>query len=284
MRNRAQLLSEKPAQSHDDYEWTVYTTWQMSFDKLSPLAAMFLQLCSFLHRDGISEDIFSRAARYKFQLAIPSREELKKPLEFLAQFLEPAGEWDTLQFLKVTNEIKAYSLMTFDPKRKSFSIHPLVHSWSQTTITDQWSYHSIMAAIMGMSIHEIPYHYRQLASLTFIPHINSLRHGNQQVMVDFGAQYAVVYYHAARYEEAMELELEVLEKLKQVLGDDHPDTLQAMNSLALTYIHLGKFEQAEELQVIVLDKQKQVLGHDHPDTMDNLASTYQKLGKFHNAK
>ncbi|KAJ7246192.1 hypothetical protein C8J57DRAFT_986346, partial [Mycena rebaudengoi] len=56
--NRAQLLSERPAQAHDDYEWTVYTTWQMSFDKLSLLAATLLQLCSFLHRDGISEEIF----------------------------------------------------------------------------------------------------------------------------------------------------------------------------------------------------------------------------------
>ncbi|KAJ7870707.1 hypothetical protein B0H13DRAFT_1634650, partial [Mycena leptocephala] len=134
MKNRAQLLSEKPTQSHDNYEWTVYTTWQMSFDKLSPPAAMFLQLCSFLHLDGISEDIFSRAIAYRFQQVIPPREALQKPLEFLAQFTEPAGEWDTLRFLKVTNEIKAYSLVTFDPKRKMYSIHPLVHSWSRTTI------------------------------------------------------------------------------------------------------------------------------------------------------
>jgi hypothetical protein len=130
MKNRAQLLSEKPAQSHDNYAWTVYTTWQISFDKLSPLAAMFLQLCSFLHRDGISEDIFSRAAAYRFQLAIPSREELQQPLEFLSHFLDPAAGWDTLRFLKVTNEIRAYSLMSFDTERRMFSIHPLVHSWS----------------------------------------------------------------------------------------------------------------------------------------------------------
>ncbi|KAJ7873692.1 hypothetical protein B0H13DRAFT_2552295, partial [Mycena leptocephala] len=134
MKNRAQLLSEKPAQSHDDYAWTVYTTWQMSFDQLSQLAAMFLQLCSFLHRDGISEEIFSRAATYTFPSSGPSRTALQKPLEFLAQFLEPAGGWDTLRFLKVTNEIKAYSLMSFDPERTMFSIHPLVHSWSRTTI------------------------------------------------------------------------------------------------------------------------------------------------------
>ncbi|KAJ7930458.1 hypothetical protein B0H13DRAFT_1585234, partial [Mycena leptocephala] len=134
MSNRAQLLSEKPAQSHDHYELTVYTTWQMSFDHLSTPAAMLLQLCSFLHRDGISEDIFSRAATYTFPSSGPSEQALKKPLEFLTQFLGPADEWDTLRFLKVTNEIRAYSLMTFDPESKMFSIHPLVHSWSRTTI------------------------------------------------------------------------------------------------------------------------------------------------------
>ncbi|KAJ7904115.1 hypothetical protein B0H13DRAFT_1881787 [Mycena leptocephala] len=42
MKNRAQLLSEKPAQSHDGYEWTVYTTWQMSFEQLSEPAATVL--------------------------------------------------------------------------------------------------------------------------------------------------------------------------------------------------------------------------------------------------
>ncbi|KAF8192209.1 hypothetical protein K438DRAFT_1465824, partial [Mycena galopus ATCC 62051] len=57
-KNQAQLLSEKPVQSQDQYAWTVYTTWQMSFDKLKPLAAMFLQHCSFLHHTGISEEIF----------------------------------------------------------------------------------------------------------------------------------------------------------------------------------------------------------------------------------
>ncbi|KAJ7921579.1 hypothetical protein B0H13DRAFT_1604352, partial [Mycena leptocephala] len=65
IKNRAQLLSERPAQTHDDYSWTVYTTWQMSFEKLTQPAAMFLQLCSFLHREGISEEIFSKAVAYR---------------------------------------------------------------------------------------------------------------------------------------------------------------------------------------------------------------------------
>jgi tetratricopeptide (TPR) repeat protein len=211
---------------------------------------------------------------------------LQKPLQFLAQFTDPAGEWDPLCFLKVTNEIKVYSLMTFDPKRNLFSIHPLVHSWSQTTITDQQSYHSIMAAIMGMSIMEIPYDHQKLASLSLISHINFLRHVKRDVTVDFGVQYGMVYYYAGRYEEAKELYLPVLEQRKHLLSDDHPDSLTVMEYLALTYEGLGQYKQAEELQVVVLEKQKRVHDDDHPYTlraMANLASSYGHLGRFHTA-
>jgi tetratricopeptide (TPR) repeat protein len=287
IKNQAQLLSEKPAQSHDDYAWTVYTTWQMNLDQLSQPATMLLQLCSFLHQDGISEEIFSRAASYKFPPSGPSREALQKPLEFLLYFLGPAGEWDTLCFLKVANKIMAYSLMSFDPGRKMFSIHPLVHSWSRTTITDQHLYYSIIGAIMGMSIEEIPSQHEQLAGLRLISHVDSLMLVNQKGATDFAMQYGMIYYYMARYQEAKELELAVLEKRKQVLADDHPATLRAMGDLALTYHSLGEFHKAQELQVAVLEKQKQVLGDDHPDTlwtMCNLGWTYHCLSEFQKAE
>ncbi|KAJ7140838.1 P-loop containing nucleoside triphosphate hydrolase protein [Mycena epipterygia] len=279
-RNRAQLLSEKPAQTHDDYVWT-------SFDRLSPSAAMLLQLCSFLHREGISEEIFSRAATYKFRQCIPSKEDLQKPLEFLSQFLSSTGEWDSLHFLKVTNELRAYSLISFAVERKLFSIHPLVHSWSQTTITDQHSHHSIMGAIVGMSFAEMPSEDQQLASLRLISHVDYLRHVNQQVAIDFGKQYTMIYYHVGRYEEAKDLAVAVIEREAQLLGADHPDTLCAMSNLALTYFHLSKFHQVEELEVMVLEKRKQVLGDDHPETLrsiSNLASAYRSLRNYHKAE
>ncbi|KAJ7062230.1 hypothetical protein C8F01DRAFT_1082771 [Mycena amicta] len=289
--NRAQLLSEKPAQTHDDYVWTVYTTWQMSFSRLSPLAAMLLQLCSFLHREGISEKIFSRAATYKFQQCIPSKEDLQKPLEFLSQFVSSAGEWDSLSFLKVTNELRAYSLISFSAERKSFSIHPLVHSWSQTTMTlgEQNLHHAIMGAIVGMSFAELPSEDQQLASLRFISHVDSLRqwHVNQQVAIDFGKQYTRIYHHVGRYEEAKDLAIAMIEGQTQLLGVDHPDTLWAMGNLASIYFHLGKFHQVEELETVVLAKRKQVLGDDHPETLcsiSNLAATYRNLHKYHKAE
>ncbi|KAJ7820235.1 hypothetical protein B0H14DRAFT_2519812 [Mycena olivaceomarginata] len=44
-KNHANILEWHSTQSHDDYELTVYTTWQISFKQLSKVAAQFLQLC-----------------------------------------------------------------------------------------------------------------------------------------------------------------------------------------------------------------------------------------------
>ncbi|KAJ6548787.1 P-loop containing nucleoside triphosphate hydrolase protein [Mycena capillaripes] len=286
-KNRARLLSEKPVQSHDDYAWQAYTTWQMSFDKLSPPAAMFLQLCSFLHRDGISEDIFSRAATYEFPSWGPSREELQKPLDFLSLFLGSTGEWDPLCFLQVTNEIRAYSLINFDPERKMYSIHPLVHSWCRNMINDPEPYHSIMVAVIGMSSAQIPDEDRELTSLKLISHVDSLIHKDPQMAAEFGMEYGRIYYYSQWYKQAEELYEKVLEKRRKLLGDDHPDTITALRNLAATFSTSGQLHRAAELEGIVLEKRRKLLGEYHPDTLDamyNLAATFTESGQLQKAE
>jgi UDP-2,3-diacylglucosamine pyrophosphatase LpxH len=78
-----------------------------------------------------------------------------------------------------------------------------------------------------------------------------------------------------------------MEKRKQMLGDDHSDTLTSMANLASTYWNQGRWEEAETLEVVVMKKRKQVLGDDHPDTltsMENLASTYWNQGRWKEAE
>ncbi|KAJ6543526.1 P-loop containing nucleoside triphosphate hydrolase protein [Mycena vulgaris] len=285
--NRDQLLSEKPAQSHDDYAWTVYTTWNISFQKLSKSAATILQLCSFLHHKGISVEIFSRASVYDFPLHGPLKAEVHKPLEFLSQFLGPTNTWDSFRFLKVMNEIKAYSLVSFDRDGKLYSIHPLVHHWSRSTLTDQEQYHDWMVAIVGMSISGIPHHNLQLASLKLLPHVDSLLCGNTNIRPNFWSGYGRLYYYAKRLKDAEQLYIAALEHRRSVLGEDHLDTLYAVGVLASTYTRLGKLQEAEELEVVVLEKRRKILGEDHLQTlvtMGNLASTYYNLGKLQEAE
>jgi tetratricopeptide (TPR) repeat protein len=285
-KNWARLLREKPAQTHDDYSWTVYTTWQISFERLTVPAAMLLQLCSLLHHQGISEDIFSTASSYKFPTAGPPREELQKPLEFLAHFLDPTGVWDSLRFMDVLNEFRAYSLVNFNPQRNSFSIHPLVHSWTRTTLADEQSYHYILVAIVGMSFDATPDEDVQLASLKLLLHVDSLVHRAAPVIPDFRFQYGAIYWWVDRLDDAEWLQVAVLQDRKSRLGEEHADTLAAMINLAATYRSLEKLKEAEELQTVVLTTRQKTLGEDDPETlsaMGNLAATYRNLGKLKEA-
>ncbi|KAJ7765237.1 P-loop containing nucleoside triphosphate hydrolase protein [Mycena metata] len=305
--NQARLLSEKPAQSHDRYAWTVYTTWQMSFDRLTPPAAMFLQHCSFLHYNGISEEIFSYASKYQFYS--------NEALEFLSHFMEPTREWDSFC------------------QKKVFSIHPLVHSWSRGTVQNPKGFMFTMGSILGMAISESPQWDMQLTSLLLYPHVELAIQMNTKVAWVFKLQYAIIFWEGGRYKQAeklqgevleeqkqltmgslasshlapgkyqkakelhvivlekwtqlLELQVTVLEKQTQLLGENHPDTLLTMSNLASSYSNLGEHQKAKELQVIVPEKWKQVLGDSHPDTlltMGNLASSYSNLGEHQKAK
>ncbi|KAJ7099133.1 hypothetical protein C8R44DRAFT_747819 [Mycena epipterygia] len=285
--NRAQLLSQKPTQSHDNYAWTVYTTWQISFDRLSPPAATFLQLCSLLHHQRISEQIFKNAATYKFGPSSPSKEELQMPLEFLSQFLRPDGGWDSICFMDITKEVRAYSLLTFHPQQKMFSMHPLVHDWTRSTLSDEESYHHCMVAIVGMSVGGLVRKDVELASLWMLPHIDSLMRDNSNVIPDFRHEFGKIYVWGEKLDKGEELQVAVFQKRRNVLGENHQDTLEAMFWLAWISRQLGKFKKAEKLEVVVLKQRMDILGDNHLDTlavMGNLAATYHQLGKLKEAE
>ncbi|KAJ7124568.1 hypothetical protein C8R43DRAFT_899014, partial [Mycena crocata] len=232
-KNKARLLCENPAQSHDDYAQTVYTTWEISFNQLSKPAALLLQLCSFLHYQEISEEIFSSASRYNFPSHGPSKEDLQQPLEFLSHFLEPSGTWDSLRFKQITNEIRAYSLINFD-SGKTFSIHPLVITGQRMHSSTKMPYiHNCMYTIMGMAIEETsePNMQLKLTSFKLVPHVDSGVHRKKLPNPNFMAQYGMIYYQAGRIKDALKLTAAVVEKRTKILGNTHPHTLEAMADL-----------------------------------------------------
>ncbi|KAJ7792583.1 P-loop containing nucleoside triphosphate hydrolase protein, partial [Mycena leptocephala] len=287
--NRAQLLSEKPAQSHDEYSWTVYTTWQLSFNQLSDKAKCLLQHCSFLHHEGIYEKIFSDASKYTLQPYGPTKEELQEPLDFLSRFLGPNGVWDSFCFTDSMNELRGYSLIYYNSETLFFSLHPLVRSWTQSTMVDQEGcYHSVMA-IVGMSMGSLPEEDKQLAALKLLPHTDALMQGGTDVRPDFTHEYGDVYLYSyvRKQTRAEEFYMRAIENRKKLLGEDHPHTLTSMELLAWTYLELDKITEAEQLNLLVLEKQKQVLGPEHPGTlqaMSQLAATYRSLERLEEAE
>ncbi|KAJ7060603.1 hypothetical protein C8F01DRAFT_1083622 [Mycena amicta] len=288
-RNKAKLLSEKPAQSTEDYNETVYTTWKMSFDQLSqvePLAAQFLQLCSFIHFEGISEDIFERASTYDIEdgLLDPTLEVLESSFEFLSKFRDTDMTWNTLVFENITSELCGYSLMTWQNSALAYSIHPLVHQWSRTTITDLVGSQKLMVGLLGMAAACSP---EVMQKIQLLLHIVRLSEDIDMIGTGFEPQLGSVFYAGGMYRRAETLQSHVVTKSDSCLGAEHPATIRARANLAVTYSSLGQNNDAQSLEEKVLEQQTRLLGAEHPATiraMANLAATYYTLGQYTDAQ
>ena len=96
-----------------------------------------------------------------------------------------------------------------------------------------------------------------------------------------------VLYHLIELADSVPQAIEVGEplgaELERVLGPDHPDTLNARNSLAAAYQAAGRVADAIPLFEHTLVARERVLGPNHPDTLtsqNNLAATYQDASRY----
>ncbi|KAJ7347979.1 FabD/lysophospholipase-like protein [Mycena albidolilacea] len=170
VKNCARLLQEHSGQSHDDYQLTVYTTWQISFEKLSLVAAEFLQMCSLLHYENISEEIFKEAVAWTAKDE-KDAQTVQEAMAFLQKFLSASGTWDPLSFMQILAEIEGYSLLD-NHGGDTFSIHPLVHLWCQTTLKDEPKARESMTDILGMSVRLTSD--RHQFRIGLMPHVDTL--------------------------------------------------------------------------------------------------------------
>jgi len=73
-----------------------------------------------------------------------------------------------------------------------------------------------------------------------------------------------------KFLEAEELLRNNLIGRSELLGKDHPDTLQSMTQLATIFWHQNRLGEAERLHREVLKKRTELFGEDHPDTVSTL--------------
>ena len=86
------------------------------------------------------------------------------------------------------------------------------------------------------------------------------------------ANLASTYRNQGRWKEAEELEVQVMETRKRVLGAEHPDTLTSMNNLAFTWKGHGRDAEAIKLMEKCVQLRTLVLGADHPHTLSSSAA------------
>ncbi|KAF5847210.1 hypothetical protein GGP41_003446 [Bipolaris sorokiniana] len=93
---------------------------------------------------------------------------------------------------------------------------------------------------------------------------HSNRKDSNEERLDLAWKCATSLYNDGRYKEAEELDVQVMQMRKRVLGDEHPNTLTSTNNLAFTLQSQARREEALALMEIC------VLGEQHHDTQSSL--------------
>ncbi|TFK99614.1 hypothetical protein BDV98DRAFT_623390 [Pterulicium gracile] len=227
----------------DNYPLHFYTTWKLSYNILPERAQALLQLCSYLHHTGITEQLIHDAYRsisHKI-FASPSilfsshkQSAYENTMDFLHQFVKDKG-WSTESFTWT----------------KHYSIHPLVYSClggvkKKPTVT---------AFVLAASIISTD-------KVTWVQLVNHMQHlltcwthgerawVHPEILASLGEALGSVGLH----NDTLGLLHLVLIRNQLDLGTDHSGTLEAMQNLANTHCELGQYNEAELTEREVLDK------------------------------
>ncbi|KAL6228890.1 hypothetical protein BDW75DRAFT_246232 [Aspergillus navahoensis] len=301
-REATNLLKKEAGHLGRDWEAknSVFTTWQISFDYLrreKPSAAELLSLMSFFDRQGIPEDIIrprlltSCTARTEVSDDSSDGETSESGSDGGPDFEDDVATLRNYSFIlndggKDLYVIYPTSFLRVDMKtgvlfphvraamaQRPESREPLLR-WATLLYRGAW-YASTSGNIADA---------KEMASKSHKQRLKLLGAQAEEALAST-AMLAEAYSLEGRWDEAEQLQVQVMETRKMKLGAEHPGTLRSMASLASMYWKQGRWEEAEQLLVHVMETRKTKLRAEHPDTltsMANLAFTWKSSG--HNTR
>jgi tetratricopeptide (TPR) repeat protein len=314
----------------------VYLAFDMSLDLHTRQESLpgrdasdLLKIVAFFHFERIPVDIFIRAVhnreRLRLHLSRPSPlsriwTEIWRQIGSTAP-LPSFLERSTLNHYDVKvamSELRSRSLITYDEKDQSISLHPLVHSWIRDSFDEfeknSWSaiaFGTLMESISLPSAESPPdgeYH-KQI-----LPHLESclLEHGNPlmssdepthvahrmgavqslslwlfQYRISYAAKCGYVFAERGKFQKATAHLEAVKDALMQLRGIRNNQTMTATLGLARVYWGLGRLDEAIKLQKLVRDAKTDIYGPDDEQTlqvMDQLAMSYWFHGYYKEAR
>jgi tetratricopeptide (TPR) repeat protein len=308
--HRRTLMEHQSLEGASDYGRAVYATWDLSYKALEAKVAngstaeadgqaaesaiTILHIFAFLHYDGITEDIFRRAAEALQGNDINAKPTTSSDLPRQLLNLRNGGTWDPSIFRDGIRILLSFSLVKTSSEG-FYCVHPLVHCWSRDRMSqiEQQKIGCSVKALLSRSItHRYAsedYAYRR----RLLPHIKAV----ECYVADAGTRkmyneeeytnFAFVLSENGYWKEAEKLEVDVMETRARVLGAEHPETLVSMMNLASTYSSMGWLKKALDLEAKVVEARRRVLGAEHPETllsMGNLAATYWRQGQYKEAE
>jgi tetratricopeptide (TPR) repeat protein len=242
---------------YEDVKNPVATTWLVSFEhirRLDPLAAEYLSFMSCIDPKDIPQSL------------LPPAQSRKKETDAIGT-------------------LDAYSFVSKRAADEALDVHRLVHlamrNWLRTN--NEWLVWADKTLERLVEVIRPDGHSNKKVRKACLPHAHYIvgctaeekQIGKRTYLLDHMAVFLKV---EGRYNEASNAFSLLVKTLQQVLGEEHPTTLDTMVNLAGTYRDQGRWEDAETLFLQVLEVKIRVLGDkDHFSilaTRNNLALTY----------
>ena len=275
----------------DNYPSNVYTTWKLSYDRLSDSAAQLLGICAHLHHTGITEELFSRA------FMVTSEDFQNPPIPFTAE--EPQahallnsfaddGTWDNAAFHRCIQEACSLSLLSYDYTSRTYSMHPLIHDCLRSVAPHPSRTAFLLSATVALIQNDHP------LSIPLLPHVHRVLLSWSGWKMSISAFHPLLSRYLGRVlavagaiTQAEQLQRAALVGVVGKLGTAHELAFIARHDLALTLAVAGQYKEAEQLQREVLVDWRDRLGQEHPDTimaLGNLAQTLRCTGSYEEAE
>jgi len=303
-----------------DYEQTVFTTWDVSREKLeeeSPAGASLLKLCAFFAPDDIPLDT------------------IRKEGEFLPKLLQKAAE-DDLAWDDALQAVKRYSLATIE--KEELSLHRLLQSVMRHKMTKK-EQKSFAGTAVKVLQNAYPFKEHQLEtweeSGRLLPHaIAATNHaeelqselGKTASLLDLAGEYLRIradfefarrlgeralmigekvhgkkssevalyannlgstFYQQGNLLKARELFEQALTIVEKVHGKEHSEVAIRLNNLGMVELELGSLIKARGLFQQALEIDETAYGKEHPKVairLNNLGAVEKDLGNLDEAK
>ncbi|KAL8780803.1 MAG: hypothetical protein Q9213_006304 [Squamulea squamosa] len=325
--------------SDNEDQLPVYATWEHSLDALSCKhndtsrdAVQLLSTVAFFHFERIRVDIFAKAltnicqeqlnvskAPFSRRLSHAFWARMAPPPLFPVFLQQRTSKADHYRIKRALHELHSFSLLSYDGKDDSFSLHPVVHSWARDRLAkgEQAVWAQIAVNVLAQSVllppkdtGEAHENYRRdilvhldhclracpieildyqayfggLKIATAIFRYNWLSVYRHQVFT--AARCGYVYLERGRFADAVVLFCKAKDALIQSRGYEDENTARAMLALAKGYWGLGRLDEAIALQKQVVKARTCRLGPDHTETlaaMDELGQSYWLNGQYKDA-
>ena len=288
---------------------SVIITWQISFDhvrRTRPSAADLLSIMSFFDRQGIPEALIrcqkgaQRVSPEPYRAkGFPARffrrlfHRKKSNSKGQQEHRQSGDDRDVLEDDLLT--LRNYSFIAFADEGTTFEMHALVQlatrKWLEANNKfGQWQRAFLANLCTALPIGE--YKNWSVCQALF-PHAEAAFSSQPEDRAALEIWASVLFKAAwyasemGQYSRAYEMGSTALRTREAVLGPEHADTLNSLNSLGLVVNSLGRYDEAKAMHEKALEAKRRVLGADHPSTltsMANLASTYWKQGRWVDAK